>query len=63
MPLSTLFDLELCEGQDHHWSKLYNSHAWVMFNEELELYDLMELDADGENNIGLDESTQDILSS
>ena len=48
------------------WSSRYSRFASMSFDEELELYDLLELDAQGEedqecDDIDLDGTTQDIL--
>ena len=56
--LTTLFNFE-----DPYWCNLYAQMAKPSYNEELALYELLELDADGEDDIELDGSTQDILSS
>lgn len=44
--IDDLFDFE-----KKHWSELYEnpSHAGVSFDEELELYELLDFDADGED--------------
>jgi hypothetical protein len=57
VPLTTLFNFE-----DPYWSDLYTHIAKPSYDKELALYELLELNADGENDIELDGSTQDILS-
>lgn len=57
---------ELFDFNNLLWSSLYSNFASMSFNEELELYDLLELDAVGEEDqecgdIDLDGTTQDIL--
>ena len=42
------------------WAKKYNRYMRIGYDEELELYDLLEMDAEGEVD-DLDDSTQDIL--
>ena len=56
--LSQLFDFA-----DPHWVHLFENSARQGFEEELELYELLDLDADGEEeaDINLDDSTGDIL--
>jgi hypothetical protein len=53
--LSNLFDFTSDE-----WSKKYNRYTRIGYDEELELYDLLEMDAEGEVD-DLDDLTQDIL--
>ena len=61
--ISDLFDFN-----NSVWSLRYSRFASISFDDELELYDLLELDAEGEvdqecgcNDIDLDGTTQDIL--
>ena len=42
-PLSTLFDFSTS-----HWKENYEKWARLTYDEELEFYELLELDADGE---------------
>jgi len=42
------------------WAKKYNRYTRIGYDEELELYDLLEMDAEGEID-DLDDFTQDIL--
>ena len=57
---------ELFDFSNSLWSTRYSNFASMSFDEELELYDLLELDAVGEEDpetadIDLDGTTQDIL--
>lgn len=57
---------ELFDFTNTLWSSRYSRFASMSFNDELELYDLLELDANGEEDpecadIDLDGTTQDIL--
>jgi hypothetical protein len=57
---------ELFDFNNTVWSSRYSHFALMSFDEELELYDLLELDAAGEEDrecadIDLDGTTQDIL--
>lgn len=57
---------ELFDFSNPLWSSRYSNFALMSFDEELELYDLLELDAEGEvdqecTDIDLDGTTQDIL--
>lgn len=57
---------ELFDFNNSLWSSRYANFASMSFDEELELYDLLELDAEGEEDrecadIDLDGTTQDIL--
>jgi len=54
-PLANLFDFASDE-----WAKKYNCYTRIGYDEELELYDLLEMDAEGEVD-DLDDFTQDIL--
>ena len=54
-PLANLFDFASDE-----WAKKYNRYTRIGYDEELELYDLLEMDAEGEVD-DLDDFTQDIL--
>jgi hypothetical protein len=58
IPISQLFDFTT-----HCWSSRYTRFAALTFEEELELYDLLELDAEGDDDpdAGFDDTTQDIL--
>ena len=53
--LKDLFDFTIDE-----WAKKYNHYTKFGYDEELELYDLLEMDAGGEVD-DLDDFTQDIL--
>jgi len=46
-----------------HWSSHYARFVALTFEEELELYDLLEMDAEGDDNpeAGFDDTTEDIL--
>ena len=46
-----------------HWSSRYARFAALTFEEELELYDLLEMDAEGDDDpeAGFDDTTEDIL--
>jgi hypothetical protein len=46
-----------------HWSPRYARFAALTFEEELELYDLLEMDAEGDDDpeAGFDDTTEDIL--
>ena len=54
-PLADLFDFTSSE-----WANKYNRYTRLGYDEEMELYDLLEMDAEGEAD-DLDEFTQDIL--
>jgi len=54
-PLADLFDFASDE-----WAKKYNRYTRIGYDEELELYDLLEMDVEGEID-DLDDFTQDIL--
>lgn len=58
IPISQLFNF-----MTSSWSSRYARFAALTFEEELELYDLLELDAEGEKDpeAGFDDITQDIL--
>jgi hypothetical protein len=56
MPLSNLFDIA-----STHWATLYQSHVRYSYDEELALYELLELDADGEEDPEFDDTIHDIL--
>ena len=58
IPISRLFDFTT-----NSWSSHYARFAALTFEEELELYDLLEMDAEGHNDpkSGFDYATQDIL--
>jgi len=56
LPISQLFDFG-----STHWSSRYAHFANITFEEELELYELLDLDADGEMDPDLDTTTQDVL--
>ena len=44
-----------------HWATLYQSHVRYSYDEELALYELLELDADGEEDPEFDDTVHDIL--
>ena len=54
---------ELFDFSSTHWVGMYAKSAWRSFDEELELYELLDFDAEGEEdiNIDVDESTADVL--
>jgi len=54
--VSDLFNFDSTE-----WVNRYSHFANLSFDEELELYELLELDADGENDPDIDGTTQEIL--
>jgi hypothetical protein len=56
--LNQLFDFT-----DTHWVERYEKTARPSFDEELELYELLDLDADGDDNVdvGLDDSIGDLM--
>ena len=58
IPISELFDFTT-----DSWSSCYACFASLTFEEELELYNLLELDAEGDKDldVGFDDTTQDIL--
>jgi len=56
LPISQLFDFS-----SSHWSSRYAHFANITFEEELELYELLDLDADGELDTDLDTTTQEVL--
>lgn len=58
LKLSELFDFN-----DTHWVDLYEKALQHSFDEELEMYELLDLDADGEEDadINVDDSTGEIL--
>ena len=57
-PLSGLFDFSTT-----HWKDHYEKWARLTYDEELALYELLELDADGDVELDFDESVEDILAS
>jgi len=58
IPISQLFNFTTSS-----WSSRYARFAALTFEEELELYDLLELDAEGDEDpdAGFDDTTQNIL--
>ncbi|KAF5385054.1 hypothetical protein D9615_001008 [Tricholomella constricta] len=58
IPISELFDFSRT-----HWVDTYSHVAERSFDEELALYELLDLDADGEEDadIGVDDSMEDVL--
>jgi hypothetical protein len=58
IPISRLFNFT-----NDSWSSRYGRFAALTFEEELELYDLLEMDAEGDDDpeVRFDETTQDIL--
>ena len=52
---------ELFDFNSNDWSSRYGCFTDMTFKEELELYELLELDADGEIDPDLDPATQEIL--
>ena len=56
MPLSILFDIN-----STHWATVYQSHVRYGYDEELALYELLELDADGEEDPEFDDTIHDLL--
>ncbi|KAJ6613694.1 hypothetical protein B0H10DRAFT_1951326 [Mycena sp. CBHHK59/15] len=62
IPLGSLFDF-----QKENWIKIHEHSAHRSLNEELELYEMLDMDAEGEDddgldNLGLDKTAEDILS-
>ena len=57
-PIQLLFDF----GRSH-WVKMYSRSAICSFNNELQLYEMVDLDAEGEEDVGVDvdDNTGDIL--
>jgi len=57
-PIKSLFDFS-CS----HWVDMYSKSSICSFNEELELYKMLDLDAEGEDNVDVDvdDDTGDIL--
>ena len=55
--------VELFNFTDSHWVRVYETAARRSFDEELELYELLDLDAEGEEeaNIDVDDSTGELL--
>ena len=55
--------VELFNFTDSHWVWVYKTAAQQSFDEELELYELLDLGADGEEevNIDVDDSTGKLL--
>jgi hypothetical protein len=56
LPIQELFDFG-----SQTWSSRYAYFANISFEDELELYELLDLDADGEMDPDIDSGTQDIL--
>ena len=58
IPLEHLFDFT-----DSHWTTIYEKTARRSFDEELELYELLDMDAAGEEeaDIDIDDSTADVM--
>jgi hypothetical protein len=56
MPLSTLFYINSA-----HWATVYQSHIRYSYDEELALYELLELDAGGEEDPEFDDTVHDLL--
>jgi len=57
-PIKSLFDFS-CS----HWVDMYSKSSICSFNEELQLYEMLDLDAGGKDNAGVDvdDNTGDIL--
>jgi len=55
--------VELFNFADHHWIQVYEKAVWRSFDEELELYELLDLDAEGEEeaDVDVDDSTGELL--
>jgi hypothetical protein len=55
--------VELFNFMDPYWISQYEQAAWHSFDEELELYELLDLDAEGKDqaDIDVDDSMGDIL--
>lgn len=60
IPLGDLFDFS-----NDHWVKMYEGSARRSFDDELEMYELLDLDAAGEEevDVDLDDSTGDLMMS
>ena len=58
IPISRLFNFT-----NGSWSSRYARFTALTFEEELDLYDLLEMDAEGDDDpdVGFDDTTQDIL--
>jgi hypothetical protein len=56
IPISKLFDFS-----NKHWSDILSRHSLHNFDEELALYELLDLDAAGEDDVELDEITTQTL--
>jgi hypothetical protein len=57
-PIASLFDFS-CS----HWVEMYSKSSICSFNKELQLYKMLDLDADGEEDVdvNVDDDTGDIL--
>jgi len=57
-PIKSLFDFSRS-----HWVDMYSKSSIRSFNEELQLYEMLDLDAEGEDNVDVDvdDNTEDIL--
>ena len=58
IPLEQLFDFMYS-----HWTTIYEKTAQCSFDEELELYELLDMDATGkeEADIDIDDSTAEVM--
>ncbi|KJA26431.1 hypothetical protein HYPSUDRAFT_52683 [Hypholoma sublateritium FD-334 SS-4] len=53
---------ELFEFTNDHWAKFFEKHAIRTFDEELEIYELLDMDAEGDDDdVEIDETTAQIL--
>jgi len=57
-PIKSPFDFS-----HSHWVDMYSKYSIHSFNEELELYEMLDLDAEGKDNVDVDvdDNTGDIL--
>jgi hypothetical protein len=56
IPISNLFDFS-----NTTWSSILTKHGQHNFDEELDLYELLDLGVAGDNDLELDETTEQIL--
>jgi hypothetical protein len=56
IPIRNLFDFT-----KNHWVELYSRTALRSFDEELAAYEMLDLDAQGDEEIDIDESTGELL--
>ena len=56
IPIQNLFDFT-----KNHWVALYSRTALRSFDEELEAYEMLDLDAQGDEEVDIDESTGELM--